>query len=144
MDVITDFPERLKPGSAVFGGEEHRPLCIRTRRPHAGGLLVSFEDLNTPEQVGVLRNMLLYVSAADRPALPEGEYYHHQLLGLRVVGDDGQDLGRLAEILVTSANDIYVVRKAGQPDLLLPAIGPVVLNIDLEQRVMTVHVLEGL
>jgi 16S rRNA processing protein RimM len=144
MDIITDFPERLKPGTAVFAGDEHRPLRIRSHRPHARGLLVGFDGMDTPEEVGVLRNMYLYVPAADRPPLPEGEYYHHQLLGLRVVSDEGQELGSLVEILNTGANDIYVIRSPQGREILLPAIESVLLAVDLQQREIRVHLLPGL
>lgn len=153
MDVITDFPERLRRGVKVYVGEEKRPMYIRSRRMHRTALLIALEGHNTPEEAGELRNQLVFVSASDRPPLPEGEYYHHQLLGLRVITDEGQELGGLHEILSTGANDIYVVRP--QPgaggistrptaDILLPAIEPVILQVDLERGEMLVHMLPGL
>jgi 16S rRNA processing protein RimM len=144
MEVITDFPERLQPGVTVLIGEGHQPQRIRSRRIHNKGLLVSFDGYTTPEMVGALRNALVYVSTADRPPLPEGEYYHHQLLGLRVINDDGQDLGRIAEILTTAANDIYVVRGETGTEILLPAIEAVIREIDLEKGELHAHLLPGL
>ena len=110
MDVITDFPERLHKGVKVYVGDEKRPMQIRSRRVHGQALLMGLEGYSTPEEAGELRNQVVYVSAHDRPPLPEGEYYHHQLLGLRVITEEGLELGRLHEILSTSANDVYVVR----------------------------------
>lgn len=143
MDVITDFPERLQSGVQVYVGEPPQLLRIRSRRTHGQGLLLSFDGYDGPEAVGELRNTLVFVSTADRPPLPQGEYYHHQLIGLRVVDENGQELGRLVEIMTTPANDVYVVRGAG-PDLLLPAIEPVVQTVDLERGEMQVHLLPGL
>ena len=144
LEVLTDFPERLQPGVTVLVGEEHQPLRLRSRRVHNKGLLVGFDGYNVPETVGALRNALVYVNTADRPPLPEGEYYHHQLLGLRVVDDEGHELGRLIEILTTKANDIYMVRGESGPDILLPAIESVILDIDLQNGLMQVHLLPGL
>ena len=144
LEVITDFPERLQPGMKVFVGEEHRPERILTRRVHGKGLLVSFEGYTTPETVGALRNSLVYVPTAGRPALPAGEYYHHQLLGLLVTAEDGNELGRLAEILSTAAHDIYVVRSESGAEILLPAIDEVILEIDLDKGLLRVHLLPGL
>ena len=144
MDVLTDFPERIKPGRQVYAGEERRPLEVRSCRPASKGMLIRFQGFDTPEAAGVLRNQHVFVSTADLPALPEGEYYHHQLIGLRVVSDTGDELGRLAEILDTSANDVYVIRPDEGPDLLLPAIDPVIVKIDLEQQTITVHLLPGM
>jgi 16S rRNA processing protein RimM len=144
MEVLTDFPERLQPGSVLFVGDEHLPLSIRSRRTHHYGLLISFEGYDNPEDVGVFRNHYVYVSAVDRPPLPDGEYYHHQLLGLSVVSDTGEVLGQLTEILVTGANDVYLIKSESSPDLLLPAIDSVILEIDLDEEKMLVHLLPGL
>ena len=78
------------------------------------------------------------------PELPEGEYYHHQLLGLNVITDDGRELGALVDILETGANDVYTVRDADGTEILLPAIPPVILDISLVDRQMRVHLLDGL
>jgi 16S rRNA processing protein RimM len=144
MDVITDFPERIKAGIPVFVGPQYQEQIIRSVRPNAGTLLVTFDGFNSPEEVGVLRNVYLYVRAADRPPLPEGEYYYHQLIGLPVVTDEGQKLGVLAEILENAANDIYVVKPELGPEILLPAIDSVILDIDLQQGEIRVHLLAGL
>jgi len=151
VEVYTDFPERLVPKTQLVIGATHQLLTIRKRRAHKDGLLLAFENITTPEQMGLLRNQLLYIPVAERPPLPEGEYYYHQILGLRVVDEDGQELGILAEILETGANDVYVVRRgdpqrteAGGTELLLPAIPEVVLDVDLQRKTMRVHLLPGL
>lgn len=144
MDVHTDFPQRLKPGVTLFVGEDHIPMQIAGRRPHRSGLLIRFHGLETPEQAGLYRNTWVYVRVADCPPLPEGEYYHHQLLGLNVVTDDDRPLGVLVEILETGANDVYVVKDAHGREILLPAIPAVILDIRLADRLMRVHLLDGL
>lgn len=144
MDVHTDFPERLKSGMTLFVGDQYQPMVVASRRPHASGLLVRFRGVKTPEEAGLYRNTWVYVPTANRPSLPEGEYYHHQLIGLNVVTDDGRDLGVLADILETGANDVYVVRDAEGKDVLLPAIPPVILEVRLDERQIRVHLIEGL
>jgi 16S rRNA processing protein RimM len=149
MEVITDFPERLRKGVKVYVGDEKSPMQIRSRRVHGQGLLMGLEGYSTPEEAGELRNQLVYVSAHDRPPLPEGEYYHHQLLGLRVITEEGLELGLLHEILSTAANDVYVVRPQpgaeGVPaEILLPAIESVIRNVNLERGEILIHLLPGL
>ena len=144
MEVITDFPERLKPGVSVFVGDEHHPMCIHSRRWHNRLLLITFEDINNPESAANFRNQMVYVRADDRPPLPDGNFYHHQLLGLDVVSDQGEQLGQLVEILETGANDVYIVRPITGPDLLIPAIDKVVTEINLEAGLMKVHLILGL
>ncbi|MBN2386833.1 MAG: 16S rRNA processing protein RimM [Anaerolineales bacterium] len=144
VEICTDFPERLAPGTLVYLGKDRLPLTIENQRPHKDGLLILFAGLTTPEQAGLYRNQNLYVPAEDRPALPEGEYYHHQLIGLRVLDESGQALGVLHEILETGANDVYVLAAEAGKEILLPAIAETILDVDLDAGVMKVHLLPGL
>ncbi|MCW5876600.1 MAG: 16S rRNA processing protein RimM [Anaerolineales bacterium] len=144
VSLETDFPERLQPGTRLYLGEDYIPVTIASRRGHADGLLLSLEEYPDLQAVQPLRNQPLFVSAADRPPLPEGEYYHHELLGMRVVAEDGEALGWLAEILVTGANDVYLVRGEDGEEILLPAIRDVIRKVDTAARQMSVHLLPGL
>jgi 16S rRNA processing protein RimM len=142
MDVLTGFPERLHPGKEVYVGEERRPARIRSIRGHDKALLVSLEGVETPEAAGRFRNELVCISSAELPALPEGEFYHHELIGMQVLDEAGQALGELVYVLETGANDVYEVRTPDGKELLLPAVDEVILEVDLEQRRMTVRLPE--
>jgi 16S rRNA processing protein RimM len=144
MDVYTDFPERLKPGSQVFVGENHQPTIIHSRRGIKNGLLIGFESVSDSDEAGNLRNQTVYVRAEDIPPLPEGEYYHHQILGLRVITDEGQELGTITGILDIGSTDIYVVRSESKKEILLPNIASVVKEIYLDKGEMHIHLMEGL
>jgi 16S rRNA processing protein RimM len=144
VGVLTDFPERLQPGTQLFLGEEHRPLTIRNRREHHKDMLIIFEEFESREMLEHVRNAPLFVRIADRPELEEGDYYHHQLVGLKVIEENGDNLGRLGEILETGANDVYVVQTNDGQDLLLPAIADVILGVDLEKQQITVRLIPGL
>lgn len=83
----------------------------------------------------------------DEMAIPlgEDEYYNRDLYGLKVVTEEGEELGEITEIFPTGSNDVYVVKKDGKgKELLLPAIKDCIKNVDLENGVMTVKLLEGL
>jgi 16S rRNA processing protein RimM len=144
MDVHTNSPERLKSGRRLFVGGKYQPITLVSSRPHAKGLLVKLKGFNTPEDAGQFRNQWVYVRTADEPPLAEGKYYPHQLIGLQVMDENDNPLGELDEILVTGANDVYVVKDATGRELLLPAIPSVILDVDLDRRLMKVHLLEGL
>lgn len=143
MDLHTDFPERMKQGRKVFIGEDHKPMTLTNVRPHQAGLLVKFRDVDTPEDAGLFRNQWVYVQAKDVP-LPEGRHYKHELLGLKVVDEADNPLGKLVEILETGANDVYVVRDDSGKEILLPNIPSVILDLDIGARTMRVHLLDGL
>ena len=144
MEVLTDFPERIRPRMTLYTEPEHRPLVLRSVRPHNAGLLVAFDGYHTPEQAGELRNQVVAVTATDRPKLPEGEYYHHQLIGLQVRTAAGQALGQVVEILTTGANDVLVVRGASGPEILIPLVEAFVPEIHLEQGELTVRLIPGM
>ena len=102
-------------------------------------MLISFDGIETREEAGEYRNQMVYVEADALPELPEGEFYHHELIGLRVENEAGQALGVLEQVLVTGANDVYVVRTGDDQELLLPVIHDVVLEIDPENGKVVVR-----
>jgi 16S rRNA processing protein RimM len=144
MQVLTDFPERLTPGTRVYVGPDHQPLQIEGVRPHRDRLLIKFENIPHREAAGALRNSWVLVPAADRPPLPEGEYYHHELIGLQVITSNGETLGPIQEILQTGANDVFVVRTEAGKELLIPWTEEVIRKIDLVSGEVTVELLPGL
>ena len=143
MEVHTDFPERLKPETKVFVGKDYQPMMIVTARKHGEGLLIKLNGVDTPEDAARYRNQLVYVTAADRPPLPKGQFYVHELIGFDVVDEEGL-IGKLTEILQTGANDVYVVMRPDASEVLLPVIPSVILGIEADRRLIRVHLIPGL
>ena len=144
MDLHTDFPERIKAGRKVYVGEKYETLTIDSARAHGNGMLIRLNGCDTPETAGRFRNQWVYVKSTEVPALPAGKVYKHELIGLMVTTDSGETLGVLNEILETGANDVYVVKKESGGEILLPAIPDVILGIDMDERVIRVHLMDGL
>jgi 16S rRNA processing protein RimM len=113
-------------------------------RIHREGLLISFNDFTDPDSVGELRNVLVYVPTNDRPNLPEGEYFHHQLLGLKVLDENDTLLGKVVNILETGANDVLVIQQENNREILVPYTEGCVLEVQLEMGWMRVHLLPGM
>jgi 16S rRNA processing protein RimM len=139
MDIRTDFPERLSKGRTVYLGEEHTPVVLTGVRSADTVLLVRLEGVADRDQAALLTGKEVSVQAGSLPSLPEGDYYHHQLMGIQVVDESGQELGALEQIIETGANDVYVVKSADGKELLLPAIADVILSVDVENRRMAVR-----
>ena len=76
--------------------------------------------------------------------LPEGVYYIADLIGIDVFDEEGHKIGVIADVFNTGANDIYDVKREGQKNLLLPVIDDVVLDVDIENKKVIVHIMEGL
>ncbi len=107
-------------------------------------MLVSLKELPDRTAVEIFRNIMVYMKSEDMPELPEGEYFVHQLVGMEVITDQGVKLGKLKEILITGANDVYLVESPEGKEILLPAIDDVVLDINQESGQVRVHIIPGL
>ncbi|MBN2254790.1 MAG: 16S rRNA processing protein RimM [Deltaproteobacteria bacterium] len=95
------------------------------------------------EAARLLRGCDVFVSADRLEKLPDGEYYWHDIIGLRVITRDGRTLGTIDHVFETGSNDVYVCT-GGDREILLPAIEDVILHIDIDRGVMIVDLLEGL
>ena len=144
MDLHTDFPERMKKGRKIYVGDEHKPVTFENVRTHANGLLVKFKGVNTLDEASLYRNQWVFIKRQDAPALPEGQYYKHELLGLRVIDEHEELLGNLVEIIETGANDVYIVRDDSGREILVPAISSVILDLQPAHGFVRVHLLDGL
>ena len=107
------------------------------------GILLTLEGVDSIEAAEKLKTKILY---ADREQLgePETGYYICDLIGVRVVADTGEELGKISDVIATGSNDVYVVSKPGARDLLLPVIPDVVLSVDIDEELAHVHLIEGL
>jgi len=144
MEVYTDFPDRLQPGVILYLGEEDLQLRLIKCRQHGKGLLMTFEGFSSPEEIGQYRNQIVYVKSIDRPPLENGEYYHHQLIGLRVVTRDGKTIGTVTEILETGASDVLLVLPESGPEILIPVVDSFVNEINLDRHEITVQLIPGI
>ena len=141
VESLTDFPGRFEPGSLLRAGR--RTYRVAAARPHRGALLLTLAGVASRNAAGALCGLLLEVPEDDLPPLGEGEYYRHQLVALTVFDTDGNELGRIEEVLATGANDVYLVR-GERGELLLPAIDSVVQEVDVDTGRMTVRLMPGL
>ena len=143
MQILTDFPERIVRGAVFFLGPEHRAVVIRSVKLGGKKNTLGLEGVHTRDQAEALRGQVLFVRAADLPPLPEGDYYHHQILGLTVITEEGKVLGEVAEILTTGATDVYLIRSA-TGEVLIPASDEVIRKVDLHKGELFIHLLPGL
>ena len=116
---------------------------IESVKYHKDMVLLKFKDIDKIEDAENLRNCYLEINREDGN-LKEGAYYIVDLLGWEVITDTGKSLGKLDDIYNTGSNDIYVVKDELGKQILLPAIKDVIKEIDIENRIITVHLLKGL
>ena len=146
VQLLTDFPDRFQPGQRyrVLQGKEGLELTLDHCSPRGGTMLMKFRGIDDMEAAQQLRNVFLHVTVDQLHPLPEGSFYHFQLLGMQVEDVDKGYLGQLAEVLETGANDVYVVRSDTYGEILIPAIKQVVMAVDVPNQRLTVRLLDGL
>lgn len=111
---------------------------------HKKFVLVTVEELTDINEAELYKGATIWIPEQQALPLEENEYYIRDLYGLSVLTEQGEELGTLAEIYETGANDVYAVRKEGQKDLLIPAIKQCILSVDIPNGKMIVKLLEGL
>lgn len=99
------------------------------------------DDINDTEQY---KNCYLKIDRKDAVELPEDTYFITDLIGIEVYTEEGELLGNIADIFPTGSNDVYVVKDKLGKQILLPAIGKVIKNVDVEAKRMIVELIPGL
>ncbi|QIW83772.1 ribosome maturation factor RimM [Bacillus velezensis] len=145
----TDFAEeRYKPGNTLYlfaeGAEEPIKVTVSAHRLHKQFHLLQFKEMPSLNEVEHLRNMVIKVPEEDLGELEEDEFYFHEIIGCEVVSEDGELIGTVKEILTPGANDVWVVARKGKKDALIPYIASVVKDININEKKIKIHVMEGL
>ena len=134
VQALTDNPARFAPKSRLYADEQ--PVTVAASREAGGHLYVRLKGFNDRNSVEKLRHAMLQVPESALPALPAGQYYRFQLVGLEIVRRDGSRLGTLEEVIETGANDVYRVRTPEGQDILLPALDDIIISVDLDAKRM--------
>ena len=107
-------------------------------------VILKFKGLDDIEQVEKYRKASLYVTRDNAVRLKKDEFFIADLIDMKVVNEDGSPLGTLRDVITTGANDVYEVALDEGGTVLIPAIKECILDVDVENAVMRVHLLEGL
>ena len=137
-----DFLRNLK--TLHLKGRWRKEVKVKGLRFHKNQALFLLEGINDRTAALQFRGREVVVPLSQLPELEEDEYYVAQLIGLEVETIERQPLGKVAEVIFTGANEVYVVRGGPHGEILLPAIESVIQSIDLNQGRMLVTLLEGL
>ena len=142
----TDDPRRFRRLREVVldTGREKLNLEIEGVKFFKQFVILKFKGLDNINDIEKYRQKSLYVTRKNAVRLQRDEYFIADLIGLKVQDEDGAELGTVKDVIETGANDVYEVEMADGRSLLLPAIKQCILNVDVENSMMQVHVLEGL
>lgn len=145
VEVITSFPEHFNDLDIVFiKKNEYEPLQIESSRLENNFLFVKFKEIQSRNDAESFRNYYLYIPEEKLRALKDDEFYHHQLLGMEVVSEDGTKVGIITDIENYPAHDMLVVLDSSKETHLIPIIKSIIKKIDIESQKVTIYVMEGL
>jgi 16S rRNA processing protein RimM len=121
-----------------------RELDIESVKHFKDLVILKFKGIDNINDVERYKGADLYIPREEGQELGEGEYYIADIIDIEVVTDKGEHLGTVRDVLETGANDVYIVERPGQKDLMIPATEECILDVDIENNIMTVHLLDGL
>ncbi len=125
-------------------GKEKLQLDVKYAKFFKQFVILKFKDIDDINDVEKYVNKDLLLSREDLGPLGEDENYICDLIGLKVITEEDEDLGQLIDVLQTGANDVYIVKMNNGKEVLLPAIKECILNVDLDSQTMKVHLMKGL
>lgn len=138
-----DSAELLAEFDRLFIGKNHDEIIVERARVQKNMVIAKLEGINTPEEAEKLRNKMLFMHRDDLE-LDDDTYFIQDLIGMEVKDADSDVLyGKIADVMQTGANDVYVVR-GEEREYLVPAIADVVISTDLDSNIMTIRPIDGL
>ncbi|HIY02383.1 MAG TPA: ribosome maturation factor RimM [Candidatus Blautia faecipullorum] len=142
----TDDAERFLELEYVLldTGKELRRLVISRVKFFKNLAILKFEGVDNINDIEKYKGCSLWIPREEGQELGEDEYYIADLLGMKVVLEDGTEFGTLKNVMETGANDVYVIDSIEHGEVLLPAIHECIRDVDLETGTMTVHLMKGL
>jgi 16S rRNA processing protein RimM len=143
----TDNPKRfeLLENIEVFNKSKSTVYKIESLRYHKQFIVMKLEGIDNMNDAEKLKTYVIKITEDKVMPLDDGEFYIRDLYGINVITLDGENLGTLTDIITAGgANDVYIVSNDSSKDLLIPAIKQCILNVDIVQKIMTVHLLPGL
>ena len=142
----TDDVKRFKKGISLIldTGKEEKNLVVEGVKFFKQFVILKFEGIDNINDIEKYKSKSLYVTRENAVRLKKNEYFIADLIGIKVWEDNGNFLGELKDVIETGANDVYVILLENGKEILLPAIKECILEVEIENRKMIVHVMEGL
>jgi len=144
IEVLSLNPLRFQTGNSFVleGKEEGSRLVIEEMQETGGALLVKFQGMEDRRQAELIAGRRLLVTPEEIGEAPDDAFWEHQVMGMEVRTREGKRLGEVMEVMETGANDVLVVQ--GEREYLIPMIGEVVKEIDLDGGTIIIEPLPGL
>ena len=125
-------------------GKEYIDLNVESVKFFKNMVILKFKEYNNINDIECYKGKDILVSRDNAVKLEKGEYYIADILGAKVILEDGSEFGVLEDVMQTGANVVYVVKTLDNKEVLLPKIDECVKKLDIENKIVTVHIMKGL
>ena len=125
-------------------GKEQLNLHVTSVKYFKNMVILKFKEFDNINDIIPYKGMDLLVTRENAIPLEDGEYYIADIIGSKVITDEDKILGTLIDVLQTGANDVYVVKTKDGKEVLLPSIEECILDRDIENKIVKVHIMKGL
>lgn len=142
----TDDVKRFKKLKKVIldTGKEQLPLEIEGVKFFKQFVILKFRGIDNINDIEKYKGKRLLVDREHAVKLKKDEYFIADMIGMEVFTEDGELFGALKDVMETGANDVYIIEMSDGKEVLVPAIKQCILDVDIENRKMVIHLLEGL
>ena len=142
----TDDVTRFRQLKKVYldTGREMLPLEIQNVKFFKQFAILKFKGIDNINDIEKYRGKSLMIDREDAVDLEEDEYFIADMIGMKVCTEDGSEFGTLKDVMETGANDVYIIDSLEHGEVLIPAIRECILDEDMDEERMTIHLMEGL
>jgi len=146
VEPVTPNPKRFNRLKKVHLQLQDKPRTYSIEKIRVSGrfVYIKFSGINSRDDADLLRNAEVLIEEKDLIQPAQNEYFIHDLIGCQVVSENNDEIGVLSDVIQMSSNDVYLVRSSNGDELLLPATREVIKIVDIKQKRIIIHVLEGL
>lgn len=143
---MTDDVSRFKNMKELIldTGKEQLTLEVTGARPQKNLVILKFKGIDNINDIEKYKGCGLFVTRENRVKLKKDEYFIADLIGTKAIDEEGEEIGTIADVLQTGANDVYVIRTPQGKEVLVPAIKDCILEVDIEAGYVKIHLLPGL
>jgi 16S rRNA processing protein RimM len=135
VELYSDFREQFSKTDKVFidfWGEK-KIFFIETVKYPGNSVVMKFKNFNDKREADILIGRELFIEKSDIAKLPENNYFIHDLIGSKVF-QYGKEIGEIADVLTLPANDVIVIKREGEDELLIPLVLEYIEEFDPEKK----------
>ncbi|MBN2169210.1 MAG: 16S rRNA processing protein RimM [Actinobacteria bacterium] len=147
VEVLSDFPERFSPGNELLLKVDDRnfeALLIETSFFQKGKAVLKLFGIDDREGVEKVRNEFLFIREMEANRLGKSEYWIHDLYGLSVVSEQGEEIGEVMDVFSGGAQDLLNITGKGGKEIQIPFVEAFIKEVDLESKKITVTLIRGM